>query len=209
MNTRKGRESARHGDKVNPEVLDQRVDAALKAALKGATGNQRRRTKSVSSSEDDSDDNDGGCSWSGDGSNEEGREHQQHQEPTDQSRPPLTPEGTQTTKSDDELDDSRNDDEHHGPAAKDNITNYVTAKVPSMVRRCNRCGIDGTQVGARLRKCIRCAKRGIEVPYCVSIKSSRRCRTRNALIGKHRVKSVKKPTGRFMNSFAVLPTQSR
>jgi len=107
------------GDKVKPEVLDQRVDVALKAALKGATGNQTKQIKLVSSSEhesdDDDDDGDGESSWSDDGSNEEGREYQQHQRPTD---PPSTRNNSQATESDYDSDDNGDDGEHHSPLAR-------------------------------------------------------------------------------------------
>ena len=107
------------GDKVKPEVLDQRVDAALKAALNGATGNQRRRIKLVSSSEheSDDDDDDGESSWSDDESNEDERRHQnqQHQGPSHRSPPPSARRGSQTTESEDESD---GDDEHDGPLAR-------------------------------------------------------------------------------------------
>ena len=108
------------GDKVKPEVLDQRVDAALKAALKGATGNQRRRIKLVSSSEHESDDDDDdleGSSWSDDESNEDERQQQQkHQrhhksQPTHRSPPPAARKDGETTESDDEH-------EHDGPLAR-------------------------------------------------------------------------------------------
>ena len=108
------------GDKVKPEELDQRVDAALKAALKGATGNQRRRIKLVSSSEhdsdDDSDDDDEGSSWSDDESNEDERRQHQHQksQSTRRSPPPTTRKDSQTTESDDDSDGH----EHDGPLAR-------------------------------------------------------------------------------------------
>jgi hypothetical protein len=110
------------GDKVKPEVLDQRVDAALKAALKGATGNQRRRIKLVSSSEheSDDDDDDGGSSWSDDESNEDERRSQRYKQqsrPTHRSPPPSVRKGSQTTESDDDSDDN-GDDEHDGPLAR-------------------------------------------------------------------------------------------
>ena len=112
------------GDKVKPEVLDQRVDAALKAALKGATGNQRRRIKLVSSSEHESDDDDDdeGSSWSDDESNvgEPQEYQQQHQKQQHRHRPPLSSarKDSQTTESGDESDDNGDDDEHDGPLAR-------------------------------------------------------------------------------------------
>ena len=103
------------GDKVKPEELDQRVDAALKAALNGATGNQRRRIKLVSSSEhesDEDDDDDEGSSWSDDESNED--ERHQKPRPTHRSSQPATRKDSQTTGSDDDSDEL----EHDGPLAR-------------------------------------------------------------------------------------------
>ena len=110
------------GDKVKPEELDQRVDAALKAALNG-TGNQRRRIKLVSSSEheSDDDDDDGESSWSDDESNEDERQRhqkQQYQGPSHRSPPPSARRGSQTTESEDESDDNGDGDEHDGPLAR-------------------------------------------------------------------------------------------
>ena len=105
------------GDKVKPEVLDQRVDAALKAALNGATGNHRRRIKLVSSSEHESDydDDDGESSWSDDESNED--ERQQHQGPAHRSSLSARKDG-QMTESDDDSDDNGGDDGRDGPLAR-------------------------------------------------------------------------------------------
>jgi hypothetical protein len=103
------------GDKVKPDELDQRVDAALKAALKGATGNQRRRIKLVSSSEHESDDDDdGGSSWSDDESNVDDQK-QQHQGLSHRSPLPSARKDSQMTKSGGESDDN---DEHDGPLAR-------------------------------------------------------------------------------------------
>jgi hypothetical protein len=88
------------GDKVKPEVLDQTVDAALKAALEGPAGNQKRLVEIVWNSDDD---DDRGFSWSED---ERRHQKQQRQGPPHWSPPPSSQNDCQMT-------DNGGDDELH------------------------------------------------------------------------------------------------